>query len=98
MTSSWFYIAVILNKGTLSKLVQAAADNGNKRADYLMKNGFDHFHHKNLVKLVIYFEEFNQEDIFETPKYTVSYFHILHACLMLNVFAYKDTFMCGMVF
>ena len=53
-------------------MVQTAAGNGNKRAAFLLQNGFDRNHKKNLAKIVIYFQEFNQAEIYETEKYTVS--------------------------
>ena len=46
--------------------------NGNERAGVLMRNGFDENHQRNLAKLVIYYQEFNYEEIYETPKYSVS--------------------------
>ena len=52
--------------------MQTPAGDEDKRVDYLMRSSFAHYHQENLVKLVTYVEVFNQGDIYEAPKYTVS--------------------------
>ena len=75
-------------KSSLETLVETAASNGNKRADFLLRNGFDCAHQRNLAKIVIYYQEFNYEEIYETAKYTVSceeilIYHIVQALIFV---------------
>ena len=72
-------------KASLKKLVQTAATSGNKRAEFLLQSGFDRNHRVNLAKIVIYFREFNQAEIYETEKYTVSIDETLHQSYILYV-------------
>ena len=56
----------------LHDIVREAAEAGNERASHLLRNGFDQYYAENLARVVIYYNEFNYEEIFETPVYTVS--------------------------
>ena len=53
-------------------MVQRASDNGNERATFLLQNDFEINYKRNLAKIVVYYQEFNYQEIYETGKYTVS--------------------------